>query len=664
MGLHRRYAEILGNDTGLSSLCLSKKEEEIDTIAKKWASVISNKYVREQAEEAARIALRHGVKVLPELREADLGKVTKYHRVSASFQESMDGVLPSIIRVNKRAYKGWETAQANAVRWGQLAQDNALLHELGHYIDFCNDPDNYRKLEHNWNLENMDKELIKKHLSTYATSDYAEFEAELNAAIMRGKVLPKELLSYSHMNKVDTELAKNLLSLGAGEDVCLPSEDISKGFKDAMKVVFNQKGSSFSIDIMADKNVQSLIEAHATVLDRNLQCLEMSDIMRQRLQRSNYIFSGIKTFHELNEAFPSLLDENGNRKPFERFLNDVQKINDTYNANYLRAEYNFVQSSAQMAAKWEQFAEDGDRYNLQYRTAGDSKVRPAHAALNGVTLPPSDPFWQTYYPPNGWNCRCTVVQVRKAKYPVTPHDEAMKRGEEALQDDTKGIFHFNPGIQQKTMPDYNPYTIRRCNDCDIAKGKIKLARFVPENELCAACKLLRSIKDVQYEHIEKNRSLYDKLIKDDKYKDVAFDENNGGLKATHIGHNLDKDKGWYETTIQDVGYKHGHSVILEEEPQNVYKGKSCEGLWDDLKFEVAGAESGTSNNIRNALKHCASKPESKIAVLFFPNGNFSAENFQAGLAKFNGLKGTSQYKKFDLIYCIQGKEIVQIKKPS
>ena len=402
----------------------------------------------------------------------------------------MDGVLPSIIRVNKRAYSGWETAQANAVRWGQLVQDNALLHELGHYIDFCNDPDNYRKLEHNWNLENMDKDLIKKHLSSYATSDYAEFEAELNAAIMRGKVLPKELLSYSHMNKVDTELAKSLLSLGAGETVCLPSEEISKGFKDTMKVLFNQKGSSFSIDIMADKNVQSLIEAHATVLDRNLQRVEMSDIMRQRLQRSNYIFSGIKTFHELNEAFPSLLDENGNRKPFERFLNDVQTIDDTYNSHYLRAEYNFVQSSAQMAAKWEQFAEDGDRYNLQYRTAGDSKVRPAHAALNGVTLPPSDPFWQTYYPPNGWGCRCNVVQVRKAKYPATPHDEAMKRGEEALQDDTKGIFHFNPGIQQKAMPDYNPYTIRRCRDCDIAKGKIKLARFVPENELCAACRFL------------------------------------------------------------------------------------------------------------------------------------------------------------------------------
>ena len=474
---------------------LSKKEEEIDAIAKKWASVISDKYVRQQAEEAARIALRHGIKDLPELREADLGKISKYHGARASFQAGMTDELPSIIRVNKRGYRGWKEAHANAVRYGQLVQDNPLLHELGHYIDYCNDSANYRKLEHTWKVENVDEALVKKHLSTYALSDYAEFEAELNAAIMRGKVLPKELLSYSHMNQVDTPLAKRMLSLASGDSVCLPSEEVSKGFKDAMKVLFHQKGSSFSIDILADKNVQSLIEAHTSVLDRNLQRLEMSDLMRQRLTRSNYIFSGIKTFHELNEAFPSLLDSNGNRKTFEAFLNDVRKIDNTYNSNYLRAEYNFVQSSAEMAAKWERFSEDGDRYNLQYRTANDGKVRPEHAALNGVTLPPSDPFWEEYYPPNGWNCRCTVVQVRKSKYPATPHDEAMALGEEALQRDTKGIFHFNPGKEDKTVPDYNPYTIRRCRDCDVAKGKIKLARFVPENELCQACLILHRLRN-------------------------------------------------------------------------------------------------------------------------------------------------------------------------
>lgn len=266
-------------------------------------------------------------------------------------------------------------------------------------------------------------------------------------------------------------------------------KQLTELFDGMMHTLYSQNGSEFRIEVLAEPKVQEFINAHAGALDSSFKQVEMSDVMRKRLQRSDYIFSGMKTFHELYEAFPSLLDSNGNRKTFEAFLNDVRKIDKTYNSNYLRAEYNFVQLSAEMAAKWERFSEDGDRYNLQYRTANDSKVRPEHAALNGVTLPPSDPFWEEYYPPNGWNCRCTVVQVRKSKYPATPHEEAMALGEEALQRDTKGIFHFNPGKEDKTVPDYNPYTIRRCRDCDIAKGKLKLA-FAPDNEVCAACKLL------------------------------------------------------------------------------------------------------------------------------------------------------------------------------
>lgn len=260
-----------------------------------------------------------------------------------------------------------------------------------------------------------------------------------------------------------------------------------------MRTLYKVEGAQFRIEILETPKMRNFIEAHAAALDSSFEKVAMSDTMRKRLQRSDYIFSGMKTFHELNEAFPSLLDEDGNRKSFEQFLNDVQSIDSTYNRNYLRAEYNFVQASAQMAAKWEGFMQDGDRYNLQYRTAGDDKVRPEHAALDRVTLPITDPFWEEYYPPNGWNCRCTVVQVRKSKYPVTPHDEAMALGEEATGKDTKGIFRFNAGLEQKSVPDYNPYTIRRCRDCDIAKGKLKLA-FIPDNELCAACRLIRAQK--------------------------------------------------------------------------------------------------------------------------------------------------------------------------
>lgn len=269
-------------------------------------------------------------------------------------------------------------------------------------------------------------------------------------------------------------------------------------FNKMMKGLFRQKGAQLDINILASDEAQEFITTHADILDAGFQKVEMSDKMRERLTRSNYIFSGIKTFHELNEAFPSMLDENGNKKTFERFLNDVQKINDTYNANYLHAEYNFVQASATMAAKWEQFSEDGDQYYLQYRTAKDGKVRPEHAALDGVTLPPSDSFWDTYYPPNGWNCRCNVVQVRKQKYTATEHSEAMSRGEEAMNGQKYNIFRFNSGKQGKAIPDYNPYTIKRCNDCDVAKGNIKLAKFVPENNLCATCKYLRACLEHKY----------------------------------------------------------------------------------------------------------------------------------------------------------------------
>ena len=438
--------------------------------------------------------LRSGIVTeLPELREADLGGKKRYFGLTrAQFHAAICEGDTGFIKVNKRAYKTWEKDSDDAIRGGWHAQRNTILHELGHYIDFCNDPDFFRSVEHEWSLDNVDKKLVKKQLSEYSLTNRAEFEAELNSAILSGKVFSEDILSLSHMKQTKTSIAKQLLDYGSGKNVCLPSEEVSKGFKYAMKVVFNQKGGSFSIDIMADSKVQKLIEAHADVLNRNIQRVEMSETMRKRLTRSNNIFSGMKTFHELNEAFPSLLDSNGNRKTFERFLKDVQSIDDTYNSNYLRSEYNFVQSSAEMAAKWESFMQDGDRYYLQYRTANDGKVRPEHAVLHGVTLPITDSFWEEYYPPNGWNCRCTVVQVRKSRYPATPHDEAMALGEEALQYDTKGMFRFNPGKQEKSVPDYNPYTTSRCRDCDIAKGKAKLSKaFIPDNELCQACQLLQ-----------------------------------------------------------------------------------------------------------------------------------------------------------------------------
>ena len=566
------------------------KEEDIEEIAKKWASAISNKYAREDAEEAARIVLRSGIVTeLPDLREADLGGRKRFSGLTrANFHAAICEGDTSSIRVNKRAYKSWVKDTDDATRGGWHAQRNTILHELGHYIDFCNDPDFFRSVEHEWSLDNADRKFVKKQLSEYSLTNRAEFEAELNSAILSGKAFPEEILALSHMKQTKTPIAKQLLDYGSGKKVCLPNEDLTKKYKNALKAMFRQEGSTFTVDILGNKDVQEFISTHATMLNNSFVQVKMSDKMRERLTRSNYIFSGIKTFHELNEAFPSMVDENGNKKPFERFLNDVQKINSTYNANYLHAEYNFVQASATMAAKWEQFSEDGDRYNLQYRTAKDDKVRPEHAALDGVTLPMSDSFWETYYPPNGWNCRCTVVQVRKQKYPATEHAEAMSSCEEAMNDERYYIFRFNSGMQGKTMPDYNPYTIRRCNDCDVAKGKLKLS-FVPENNLCASC--------------IKTRECWARRQEDDPETFYECETRRGKVRVSSKHGKTEKKENVRVATY--LAEKHEHEIDLIANPQNETSADSFNrtlGIEQEYKVNTTPTKSSIDNLIRKGAK--------------------------------------------------------------
>lgn len=74
-------------------------------------------------------------------------------------------------------------------------------------------------------------------------------------------------------------------------------------------------------------------------------------------------------------------------------------------------------------------------WGYRYSTAGDDRVRPSHAELDGVTLPKEHPFWQTCWPPNGWNCRCSVIPFFDEQPIVEPPAGAHA---------DKG-FGFNPG---------------------------------------------------------------------------------------------------------------------------------------------------------------------------------------------------------------------------
>jgi SPP1 gp7 family putative phage head morphogenesis protein len=47
----------------------------------------------------------------------------------------------------------------------------------------------------------------------------------------------------------------------------------------------------------------------------------------------------------------------------------------------------------------------------KYLTVGDDRVRPTHAAMDGFVARQDDPVWRRWYPPAGFNCRCTVVAI-------------------------------------------------------------------------------------------------------------------------------------------------------------------------------------------------------------------------------------------------------------
>ena len=237
----------------------------------------------------------------------------------------------------------------------------------------------------------------------------------------------------------------------------------------------------------------------------------------------------------------------------------------------------------------------------------------------------------------GWHphCRCHVVSILKT--------------EEELDEDTRRILTGEPldGKSVNRVDDV-PQGFKEWVDSNAgriagAARRGTLPYFIRDNHRTAI-------------------TTYARYKTNEDYMNVALNYITWGVKATHRGHNFDKRKGWYETAVQDAGYNAGYRVILEDEPQDVYKQRSCEGLWDGCKFEVAGAETATPNNIRNALKHCASKPDCDVAVVFLPN-EFANNEIREAIRKYEGLRGTTQWRKFAYVYFINAKGIVYDYRP-
>lgn len=362
-----------------------------------------------------------------------------------------------------------------------------------------------------------------------------------------------------------------------------------------MRHIFRNQG--FTYESMQHPKIRALVDAttdiFAGAISPALESGVIPEVMAQHLREDVFVFSGFKTYRELREAANLLRDKNGLLKSFDRFYKDVAAINEKYNRHWLKAEYIFAQASVEMAAKWVDFEQDGDEYDLQYRTAGDDRVRYEHRVLHNVTLPPSDPFWDEFFPPNGWRCRCTVVQVRKGKFPRSDSNTAIQQGREATYQAGKNgvnkaaIFRYNPGKQQVVFPPHHPY----------------------------------------YEVSERERrAIMTALYPEEKAYTVI--PTTAGQLRIHSGHG----KGEREENIRVASYftnKYGYKIDLLDNPDGVKSADSFNRtLGYEEEYKVNQKEHPTKSSIDNLLRKA--KEQADHIVLWI-DSDISLEDLSAAL---------------------------------
>lgn len=116
-------------------------------------------------------------------------------------------------------------------------------------------------------------------------------------------------------------------------------------------------------------------------------------------------------------------------RSFDEFRQEAAKLTDNFNSNWLETEYNLSVATGQTSAAYLRFMAEKDTVTsfVQYQTAGDSKVRPEHQALNGKIFSLDDKEAMKLWPPNSYGCRCEMVQyVGKTEGRVTSGQQAKK----------------------------------------------------------------------------------------------------------------------------------------------------------------------------------------------------------------------------------------------
>lgn len=156
-------------------------------------------------------------------------------------------------------------------------------------------------------------------------------------------------------------------------------------------------------------------------IERVLKLIGMSrnafDGLSTRYKKQAFTIAGIsdvKLIDQIKNALGDASASGGTETEFERAVNaltdkaGIQRLANTR----IDSVFQTAVQTAYQNGRFEQMSSPEVAAALPYwviRTAGDDRVRPAHAALDGFAAKSDDPVWMRLYPPLGFNCRCTVT---------------------------------------------------------------------------------------------------------------------------------------------------------------------------------------------------------------------------------------------------------------
>jgi SPP1 gp7 family putative phage head morphogenesis protein len=106
------------------------------------------------------------------------------------------------------------------------------------------------------------------------------------------------------------------------------------------------------------------------------------------------------------------------------------------------------------AGHWEQ-AQDtrAMRPYARYSAVMDGRTRPRHAALHGLVYPLDHPFWQTYWPPWDYNCRCAAVTLSQWEIDI----QGLSVNQASPPEAGPRNNFVSPAAGGKWEPDYGKY---------------------------------------------------------------------------------------------------------------------------------------------------------------------------------------------------------------